>query len=275
MNLPPLAGLAPSAALPPALPMVADDLHLLLFSLPAVAVLEQIRLEPAELPKAELPDPVAALMLMMDAPFPALSPVTALPAEHAAVASSPLPTSGGQGLRDAARTEALLPDLTAALHPSPSPEGRGEFAGMAAVVLPSTPTSAPTVPLPALPTPATPQPRWTEGLGERLVWATDAGLSEASIELHPEELGPIQIRIATEGNQASVSFQATNAATRQLLAQSLPQLRELLNGTGLELGRTQIGSLAPRREGEPRLPSERGSPSRRRHWRLGLVDDYV
>jgi len=136
---------------------------------------------------------------------------------------------------------------------------------------------APTVPLPPLALPRTVEdPAWAAGLGERVVWAADEGLAEAMIELHPEELGPIRIRIETSGNATSVNFQAAQASTRELLGAALPQLRELLSAQGLQLARSQVGSLPPPAAATARAASSRdGLPPRRRQWRLQLLDDYA
>jgi len=74
-----------------------------------------------------------------------------------------------------------------------------------------------------------------------------------------------------------VNFQATQAATRELLGAALPQLRELLSAQGLQLTRSQVGGLPPpAAAATARAASNRdGLPPRRRQWRLQLLDDYA
>ncbi len=191
-------------------------------------------------------------------------------ADVPAVAATALPKPAETPLPPA------TPDIPAASLPPPS------------LLLPQLPVALPAAVAPQAPAPAAApvplaplalgDPDWSAGLGERVSWATELGLSEATIDLHPEELGPIRIRIETQGQVAEVSFQAAHAATRELLSQSLPQLRELLNGQGLDMGRSQVAAMpqTPRR-GDPRNPAaETGSGgARRRLYRLGLVDDYA
>jgi flagellar hook-length control protein FliK len=205
-------------------------------------------------------------------PMPAAGDVTGdLPAVSLPTGPDAAPVAAG-----APPAEALLRAQPEAAAPSPP------FS--LALPLPALPPAAGAAAVPAAPlssTPALPpisldQPDWSASLGERVSWATESGLSEATIDLHPEELGPIRIRIETQGGLADVSFQAAHAATRELLAQSLPQLRSLLNGQGMDMGRSQVAALPAPRRGEGRAGAEEpAGGTGRRLYRIGLVDDYA
>ena len=55
-----------------------------------------------------------------------------------------------------------------------------------------------------------------------------------------------------------------------------PQLRGLLNGQGMDMGRSQVAALPASRRGESRGASEEPvSGASRRLYRVGLVDDYA
>ncbi|MBL8340724.1 MAG: flagellar hook-length control protein FliK [Rubrivivax sp.] len=84
-------------------------------------------------------------------------------------------------------------------------------------------------------------------LGTQLVvWARE-GVQQAQLELHPQELGPVQVRIRFEGSAASAQAQgqalvqvqvqltADAAATRQALEQALPTLASQLADAGFTL----------------------------------------
>ncbi len=105
-------------------------------------------------------------------------------------------------------------------------------------------------PAPAAPrTPAqlamthTPQdPEFTGELANRLqVFARNGG-HEATLQLHPADLGRLQVSITTEGDQARVLFVADSAAARDAIEQSLPRLREMLAQSGLQLAHSDVSS---------------------------------
>lgn len=93
-----------------------------------------------------------------------------------------------------------------------------------------TPSAAPTHSLPTAPG------EIVEPLAEQIVWMTDSaklqagGLQEARINLHPAELGSLQIRVQIDSNgNAKVLFDVETPQARQAIESSLPQLRELLS----------------------------------------------
>lgn len=242
--------------------------------------------EPATEPAPAAEDSASAeavvelLNLILAATPPPPAAAASLPAT--ATSASELPTSlpatpvAGLAVADAEVMPIALdaPALPTAALPVPMPALPPPMA--ASTATPATPVTTPASTWPPL---ALDQPNWSRELGERLLWTSDQGLSEATIELHPDELGPIRVRIDTEGDTANVALQATHAATRELLAFSLPQLRELLNANGLQLGRSQVGSTAPASSGRESARSgedaTRGALPVRRRWRVGLVDQYV
>lgn len=66
------------------------------------------------------------------------------------------------------------------------------------------------------------------------------GVREARIQLHPAELGRLQVTVSTDGDQARVSFVAETAAARDTIEQSLPRLREMLEQNGLQLAQSDV-----------------------------------
>ena len=92
---------------------------------------------------------------------------------------------------------------------------------------------------PVLPTTtlATPfrQPGWDQALSERVLWAASQKLQSAEIRLNPPNLGPIEVRVHMQQDQAQVSFTAQHAVVREALESSMPRLREMLNANGFNL----------------------------------------
>jgi flagellar hook-length control protein FliK len=129
-------------------------------------------------------------------------------------------------------------------------------------------------------------PQFVDSLGERIVWIADAGLGRgvgsAKIELHPLDLGSISVHVRMQGDAAQVSFAADNPTARALLADSLPQLRELLSVQGLQLLRAQVEQrVGTARAADTAFPQGRAGGTRdgqgpqRRVTRLTLVDAYA
>jgi len=100
-------------------------------------------------------------------------------------------------------------------------------------------------------------------LGERLRWLTEAGVQEARMQLHPRELGSVDIRIRIEGQGASVWFGADHPGARAALEATLPQLRERLASEGLQLTQTSVGSQTAQHSGSGQQPGQPESDSRR------------
>lgn len=67
------------------------------------------------------------------------------------------------------------------------------------------------------------------------------GVREARLQLHPAELGRLQVTVITEGDQTKVAFTAETAAARDAIEQSLPRLREMLEQSGLQLAQSDVG----------------------------------
>ncbi len=78
-------------------------------------------------------------------------------------------------------------------------------------------------------------PAFAPELGARLSVLAADGVQEAQLHLNPAEMGPVQVQIVLEGQQAQISFHAEHAETRQVLEQSLPDLAAALRDSGLTL----------------------------------------
>jgi flagellar hook-length control protein FliK len=101
---------------------------------------------------------------------------------------------------------------------------------------------------------------WSNQLGNRIRWMSNLNLSSAELKLYPAELGTLEIHIASEDDQARVSFITSNAAAKEIIESSLPRLRELLGQSGLLL---EQGDVTYRDSGtgdsRERVPAGNGS----------------
>ncbi len=93
---------------------------------------------------------------------------------------------------------------------------------------------------------------WAEELNGRINWLHRNGLQRAEIQLHPAELGTLEISISTDKDLASVVFHSPNRAARELIEAELPRLREMFAQAGIELGQSDVSgeSLAQNKANE-------------------------
>ncbi len=95
------------------------------------------------------------------------------------------------------------------------------------------------------------QPRWSEAVGEKVLWLAAQNVSAAEINLHPKDLGPIQIKVSVNQEQASVSFTSHHAVVREVLDQNLNRLRDMFNEQGLNLVNVDVSDKSfSRQQGE-------------------------
>lgn len=178
---------------------------------------------------------------------------------------------------DGASWKPALDAATAQLTPTAPAvaEAGAEFSlpslGEAGTPAPAAPAEAPP-PAQATLAPPPGSAAFPAALGAQLsTWLKD-GVQYATLELNPQDMGPIDVRIALRDGQAQVELGADVAVTRQILAEALPALAEALGDVGLSLSGGSVsdqtgqqgrpddadaqrafglpGWLAPAREGE-------------------------
>lgn len=92
---------------------------------------------------------------------------------------------------------------------------------------------------PRIPTPVG-HPSWNNALGERVLWMLGKDIQSAEIHLNPPDLGPVEIRVMVNNDQATVSFTASHALTRDALESAIPRLREMLAENQLTLTQASV-----------------------------------
>jgi hypothetical protein len=134
---------------------------------------------------------------------------------------------------------------------------------------------------------------WERAFGERVVWLVGQQVQAAEVRLNPPHLGPVEVRLSLTGQDASVSFTVSHAATRDAIEQAIPRLRDLfaehqLQIVNVDVGQRDAASQASqddrwRSAGRPSTGPEARlhevapeAPARSRLRGLpGLVDEYV
>jgi len=91
------------------------------------------------------------------------------------------------------------------------------------------------------------------------------GRSSIRVQLHPQELGGIDIRFASSAQGVSVTVYAEQASTGRLLEAQLNQLRQSLNDAGVNLAQLNIHHESPSHQSQGGL----GGQSPRGRWSGG------
>ncbi len=79
------------------------------------------------------------------------------------------------------------------------------------------------------------QANWDQALGERIQWLMGQRLQGAQIKLNPAHLGPMEVRIQMQHDQASIQFTSAHAVVRDALEAALPRLRDMFESAGVQL----------------------------------------
>lgn len=93
--------------------------------------------------------------------------------------------------------------------------------------------------------------QWGKEFGDRIVWLAKSDQQSAQISINPPQLGPVQITLNLNGDQASALFASPHAEVRQAIQDALPQLREMLSSAGISLGQANVGAQLPQQNRDP------------------------
>ena len=75
-------------------------------------------------------------------------------------------------------------------------------------------------------------PDFSQNVASHISTMLDGNVNSAKLQVNPPALGPIEVRIAIQGDHAQVWMASHSAMTRDALQDAAPQLREMLNSQG-------------------------------------------
>ena len=191
--------------------------------------------------------PAAAAM-----PVASPAPAGGERADQSESAPAPVPTvasSEAAVVAEAPATEAAAPAPPATPAPAARVDTTAPAMNAAALVEPTPPPAADTAVAAEMPTapPATADldaPPPAQQLAEALrdVRRMSDGSHRLSLQLHPEELGAVQLEVAVRDGQLHLRAVAETDSTRRLLTASIPELREQLTDAGVSAGSLEVGA---------------------------------
>lgn len=134
---------------------------------------------------------------------------------------------------------------------------------------------------------------WERVFAERIVWLVSQQVQAAEVKLNPPHLGPVEVRLALNGQEANVSFTVAHGAVRDAVEQAIPRLREMFAEQNLQIVNVDVGqrdassqaSTGDRNGSAPASPGraavanggvpDHAAPRRSDGGLSGLVDEYA
>ena len=89
---------------------------------------------------------------------------------------------------------------------------------------------------------------WADEFSQKIIWVATQHGQSAELHLNPPQLGPLDVLIKVNGDQATALFTSPHAVVRDAIEQALPKLREMLADNGIMLGNATVSDQSPREQ---------------------------
>jgi len=86
---------------------------------------------------------------------------------------------------------------------------------------------------------------WDNQVSQKVVWMVGGLDQTASLTLNPPDLGPVQVVLNVNNDQATVAFSAATPEVREALENAMPRLREMMSEAGVTLGEASVSADMP------------------------------
>ncbi|MQA42857.1 flagellar hook-length control protein FliK, partial [Rugamonas aquatica] len=83
---------------------------------------------------------------------------------------------------------------------------------------------------------------WDQQLGQKIIFMAAGGEQSATMELNPPDLGPLQVVLSVNKDQATAAFSSATPEVRQALEAAMPKLREMMSEAGIQLGNATVSA---------------------------------
>ena len=84
--------------------------------------------------------------------------------------------------------------------------------------------------------------QWGEAFGQQVVKAVERQLDSARFHVTPEKLGPIEVQISMNKEQAQIVVTTSNLMAKEIVESHLPALSRMMEQAGLQLADAQVSS---------------------------------
>ncbi|UZE94949.1 flagellar hook-length control protein FliK [Alkalimarinus alittae] len=99
---------------------------------------------------------------------------------------------------------------------------------------------------------------WTDKVNDKIIWLANQKIQFAEIHLNPQDLGPMEVKINVQNEQAMVTFTSHNQGVRELLEQNVNRLREMMNENGVDLAHVDVSDQSSQQQANEDQDQEQG-----------------
>lgn len=82
--------------------------------------------------------------------------------------------------------------------------------------------------------------KWQKEFNNQVVWLAKQEIKSAQVQVHPPELGPIQVALKMHDQVAQVSFTSEHQIVRDTIEESLADLKQMFSEQGLDLSDASV-----------------------------------
>ncbi|WP_075322633.1 flagellar hook-length control protein FliK [Acidithiobacillus albertensis] len=154
-------------------------------------------------------------------------------------------TSGAQPVSTSTFSSSLVDSSTQLLKTvsdsGVSLAGNGAPPLLASTIMLPPVASTPSAQVVAAPVGANPQ--WGEALGQQVQFLLGQGIQQATLQLNPPHLGPLEVHLDIQANgQANATFISPHPEVLQAISTAIPQLQQSFAAAGMSLGQANVGA---------------------------------
>ncbi len=83
---------------------------------------------------------------------------------------------------------------------------------------------------------------WDQAIGQKVIYMVGASEQTATLTLNPPDLGPLQVVISVNNDQANTTFISEHPEVRKALENGAATLRDMMDQAGIQLGQMNVSS---------------------------------
>jgi len=89
---------------------------------------------------------------------------------------------------------------------------------------------------------------WADKVNDKIIWLANQKIQFAEIHLNPQDLGPMEVKISVQNDQATVTFNSQHQGVRELLELNVNRLREMMSENGVDLAHVDVSDQSSQQQ---------------------------